>query len=316
MGKENQSQKGKISGQISLSDEWESEVYLSFIEDFNSMYYMSNSMIIQKEKIDQNGHFSFDLSFLPESDHLFRLHFVKKGSPSASIIIGGKEENHLFLIANRTSNIQLLKPETESAITDILVANSTINNAFQQILNMDRQIDTMSFNESTIKREFVKKAIHEKYRFIADTSSHFLISLFAVYKSKFESNYKLHEQFYQSYLDKWTKDQSSYFKVFRQQIPARKSHENLFRILIGALAIIIGILIGRFISKNPKTKNDPLKLLSIQERKIFNLLRQGITNQEISDECNIGLSTVKSHVSNIYAKLKIKSRKEAMNIEL
>ena len=66
---------------------------------------------------------------------------------------------------------------------------------------------------------------------------------------------------------------------------------------------------------SPNKKSKSLNNLSIQERKILVLIQQGLSNQEISDQCNIGMSTVKSHVSNIYGKLKIKSRKEALNIK-
>ena len=48
-----------------------------------------------------------------------------------------------------------------------------------------------------------------------------------------------------------------------------------------------------------------MKNLSVQERKIYTLLKEGKSNKEISEELNIGLSTVKSHASNIYSKLKI-----------
>jgi len=50
--------------------------------------------------------------------------------------------------------------------------------------------------------------------------------------------------------------------------------------------------------------------LSIQERRVFQLVSEGKSNKEISAELNIGLSTVKSHVHSIYGKLGIKSRKE------
>jgi len=59
-----------------------------------------------------------------------------------------------------------------------------------------------------------------------------------------------------------------------------------------------------------------LKNLSLQERRIFEFLREGATNQEISNQCLISINTVKSHVSNIYSKLNIKSRKDLMNLEL
>lgn len=49
---------------------------------------------------------------------------------------------------------------------------------------------------------------------------------------------------------------------------------------------------------------------------LLKITQNGLSNKEISAECNIELTTVKSHVGNIYSKLKIKSRKEALNMKL
>lgn len=54
--------------------------------------------------------------------------------------------------------------------------------------------------------------------------------------------------------------------------------------------------------------------LTRREVEVVILLVQGRSNQEIADELYLGLSTVKSHVSNIYSKLGAKSRSEAMRI--
>ena len=51
----------------------------------------------------------------------------------------------------------------------------------------------------------------------------------------------------------------------------------------------------------------------VQERKFFELIKSGYANKQIFEEYNISLSNVKSHVSNIYGKLNIKSCKDAMD---
>ncbi|WP_158837666.1 LuxR C-terminal-related transcriptional regulator [Polaribacter sp. L3A8] len=64
--------------------------------------------------------------------------------------------------------------------------------------------------------------------------------------------------------------------------------------------------------KEPVKEN--LENLSLREREIFDLIVSGKSNKEIANEVNISVNTVKFHVKNIYGKLKIKSRKEALKI--
>jgi len=68
---------------------------------------------------------------------------------------------------------------------------------------------------------------------------------------------------------------------------------------------------GRYLKKD-RTTQENLSLLSVQEIKIYRMLQEGKTNKEISEEHNIGVNTVKSHVSSILSKLKLKSRREVM----
>ncbi|MFK8060018.1 MAG: response regulator transcription factor, partial [Polaribacter sp.] len=67
-------------------------------------------------------------------------------------------------------------------------------------------------------------------------------------------------------------------------------------------------------SKEQNHKNN-IEELSQRERQIFNLITIGKTNKEIAMELNISINTVKFHVKNIYEKLNIKSRKEAVIID-
>jgi two-component system, NarL family, response regulator LiaR len=48
-----------------------------------------------------------------------------------------------------------------------------------------------------------------------------------------------------------------------------------------------------------------------REQEILLLIAQGMSNQEIADELFITLKTVKTHVSNILAKLEVEDRTQA-----
>jgi DNA-binding CsgD family transcriptional regulator len=62
-------------------------------------------------------------------------------------------------------------------------------------------------------------------------------------------------------------------------------------------------------------KKDILKSLSRREEEIFELIALGKSNKEISNSLNISINTVKFHVKNIYEKLDVKSRKEAIILD-
>ena len=68
-------------------------------------------------------------------------------------------------------------------------------------------------------------------------------------------------------------------------------------------------------TETPPTPNtDLLETLGISSREyeVLQLIAQGHTNQEIADQLFISLNTVKSHSSNIFAKLDVKRRTQAV----
>ena len=54
--------------------------------------------------------------------------------------------------------------------------------------------------------------------------------------------------------------------------------------------------------------------LSTRELEVLKLIEAGCSNQGIADELVISITTVKRHISNIYAKLGVKSRTQAVSI--
>ena len=66
---------------------------------------------------------------------------------------------------------------------------------------------------------------------------------------------------------------------------------------------------------NPKTaaKQGAAEDLTDRELELLQLLSTGLRNKEIADSLFISLDTVKKHVNNIYRKLQVQSRAEAVN---
>lgn len=306
----------KIEGTLQLDSIWNPKVYLSHISDFSKMYTMSKSMIIAESDVDSSGYFKFNIDFLPKEDNLYRIHVAKKGASEVSLIIGGKSENHFFLVANNTSSIKIW---SESKIfNDVRFLTDSKNKIIEKVDAVVRFIDSSNYNATRVKSEFVTNAFNEQLRQIADTCAYPLVALYALKKSNYETNISNNTVYYQNLKEKWTNENSIYFKNFKSKIPNKKNNSsNTTLIVIGFIvSFLLGFTINKGIKRTSKKASKTLKSLSIQERKILTLLKEGKSNKDISEELHIGLSTVKSHASNIYAKLGIKSRKEILDLKL
>lgn len=75
------------------------------------------------------------------------------------------------------------------------------------------------------------------------------------------------------------------------------------------LVVILGIII---FWKRKNKDNNILPELSKQETLVRNLILQGKSNKEIATELFISLSTVKTHITNIYSKLNVANRRELL----
>ena len=61
-----------------------------------------------------------------------------------------------------------------------------------------------------------------------------------------------------------------------------------------------------------KTQNSLVEPLSQRELEILRLITEGHSNQAIADTLIIAVSTVKRHINNIYGKLDVQSRTQAL----
>jgi DNA-binding NarL/FixJ family response regulator len=62
-----------------------------------------------------------------------------------------------------------------------------------------------------------------------------------------------------------------------------------------------------------KDSIDGSQLLTQREKEILKSLAKGLRYKEIASEFNIGIETVRSHARNIYEKLQVQSRMDAIN---
>jgi len=61
------------------------------------------------------------------------------------------------------------------------------------------------------------------------------------------------------------------------------------------------------------TINDPNSLLSLREKEVLELVSKGLLYKEIALRLQISTETVKKHLKNIYQKLHVQNKVEALN---
>ncbi len=79
------------------------------------------------------------------------------------------------------------------------------------------------------------------------------------------------------------------------------------------LGILVLLFVGGSLIRLKRTKKPAVQQLSRQETTIRDLIIQGKSNKEIASELFISLSTVKTHITNIYSKLQVSNRQELVH---
>ena len=86
-------------------------------------------------------------------------------------------------------------------------------------------------------------------------------------------------------------------------------------LIIGVVFTGLGIVLGvRFFNQKQEQRSyRPEDLgLSKRETEVLDLLSEGLSNQEIADRLFVSLNTIKTHIANIYSKLGVSRRTQAV----
>ena len=104
------------------------------------------------------------------------------------------------------------------------------------------------------------------------------------------------------------------YQYLFQEIPA-----GLFVIPIAVGFMLLGLWVGRQLTPGPKPDtfqpNEAAAAalgLTVREREVLALMAEGQSNKEIARSLSVSPNTIKTHVANLYAKLDVAKRTQAV----
>jgi len=279
-------QQARLSGKVSLDTGWARKFYVCRMPGFDYMFTTSSALIIAQGDIDTAGNFSVNFP-ATKDESLYRLHFIRKGDPASTLIIGSRDVNHVFFIARQADHIHFEKtaglPISQSGIS-----GSKANAGLNALLRL-------AANDTTGNNAFIA---------VADTSTSQLVGLLAISRT-----YKLKDG---------QKEQVSDLLAHYDQHNAYGAHilpeyrtANYWKLyLAGGVLLVAALVIYGYLFYKRRAILKIWRELSQREMDIVGLILSGKSNKEVALALNIELSTVKTHVNNIYAKLGVNNRKD------
>ncbi|GGX05508.1 response regulator transcription factor [Aquimarina muelleri] len=327
----------QFSGYVD-KENWSGDIYLSMIEDYRKLSGVYPEQIIQKTTNDSVGYFSFSGDNLPLQNHMYRIHIENcTENKKKPIHFNGfcPHSKEILFIANNTDTLALPFSFDNEMFCKI-VSNNEKSNAF---IRVDSIIDEMRFAFASYRSETNRKINSKKwfttlqqfakkqnepltelyvYTFLSEKAN----NLYANYLEDLQQN-----AYYDNLLDRLQKKypNSTYTKQYKAELASDKflihpkqtsSQKNWIIPLLLLLGISITYNIFQFIiyRKKQNTSNTIGKNLTQQEQKVLDLILQDKTNKEIASLVFVSVSTIKTHINNLYKKLDVSSRDEVKTL--
>jgi DNA-binding CsgD family transcriptional regulator len=323
----------KFSGYVD-TESTKGAVYLSAVDDYRKISGVFPEQILNKIYPDSTGYFSFSGDNLPSENKIYRIHVdtCNEEDQNTTHFTGqcpnSKEVN---FIANNSDTLMLPFSFDDEMFCRVVSKNEKAN-AF---LKIDSLKHDMIFAFGTYRSEANRKINSKKWFSIlqqygeqlneplAELYSYSFFSdraqpLHAYYMEDLKTN-PYYDDLLKRLKDKYPN--SSYTEQYREELASDKyliatiKPDGLPWWIYVLFAVIAFSIFGNFYLYGKLKKMAGLipakeELLSKQEKKVLELILENKSNKEIASDMFVSLSTVKSHINNLYKKLNVSSRED------
>ncbi len=297
-----------VSGFVNFDDSsaWKPKVYLSQVT-LSDAENNPKTKPIAITDIQKNGFFKFDKKYFSDSDKIYQLHVERIRQ-----IVNDT-------IANKVSFMLSAKDKIEFQKGKQVFSNYVTTS------QADREWQKLKEFESRLTHQYLQQEEMSKPRkgFVKDSLQILLVKLVGIKelerKQLLDRDISENETYYLNLLSELkSSDLTPSTYAFLERKLAYLTNAGLERKLSQSRWLNLGlffltVIFGIAVVKTRRNRRAALvSELSKQELTIRNLILQGKSNKEIANELFISLSTVKTHITNIYSKLNVANRKELL----
>ncbi len=329
--------KYSIQGKVSLSQKWHPVIYLASLNSPDDIFVASPDFIINKSAIDDEGNFLLTGDDLPGENLFYRL-YVTRNEDSAVEFYPTSDKNFVHLLLHNKSEITLESRDLTSIFGELQLTGSpeSIQIWFFEKELGQKKVD-LANQLSRTKRELAVKSLSRYIKTFVRSTDNSLVALFAIYHIEDkEADFLDDSDFYLDFHERFQRQfpQSSYLINYNEllnrlvrfrntvcRIPDSEFKTRNWIIAIEGMiiALLLAVIIWLMLKVRKLKQKQALSILpslidtlTQTEKDVLELLVNGLTNKEIAVEKHVELSTVKTHLNNIYKKLGVLNRNEAI----
>jgi DNA-binding CsgD family transcriptional regulator len=336
----------KITGTLKNLGCFYPKVYLAVINNIDGIYGTCDQDIISSADVDSNGNFLLSGNDLPDEPRFYRLYLTGDKKIKASIICGSGR-NYILLAMNNKTEVAIYCDNFCKPFFTHTIQGSPENEAMLFVQNLLMQSDSLLWDSAagTSKKQFLVSKRYAGLRQFADTSRSLLAAMWAITEMHIDTNYYHDQLFFDSFAARFRKSAHSpdysrqldeRLDILRYKKEGKQPHPPGIAFLIVCALLGVSVVLNVYLVFNKKRKaateyKEPalevpapgnneenikgvIEKLTIKEREILKMVDEGLSNKEIAGKLFVEVSTVKSHISNIYQKTAIKNRKEVAGI--
>ena len=311
-------------------------VYLSLVEDYRKINRVYIDQIIRQTITDSLGYFEFSGDNLYPQNRIYRIHMDSCTGPADSDHFMGTCDDvvSVLFLANNQDNVDLPAGFDNQLLCTI---NSDNPNADVFIRLAEEKeamiIDFAEFN-SEANRQLNLQKWFAKWQKLGKSLDEPLAELY-IYELLSDKrnptyNHYLAEVSSNPYYDRLLNElesrypNASFTRLYQTEISADRalasfrnpsdSRSEITIYVLLAISVLLNLLLFFRWRRSRYRKNAALDKLTRQERIIVDHILSDMSNKEIAEQLFVSVSTVKTHINNLYKKLEVTDRKSIKSL--